>query len=54
MSRLSDSIERKFIDSINLDDWEIETDTGWEPLKSINKTIPYEMWRFETENRFLS
>ncbi len=47
---LSDEIERKFIDTIDVDDWEIETDTGWEDVSSISKTIPYEVWRIETEN----
>lgn len=44
----SDTVERKFTDSISLDEWEIETDTGWEPLSAIHKTIPYSVWRIET------
>lgn len=47
---LSDSIERKFIESIELDDWEIETDTGWKELSRINKTIEYEVYRAEFED----
>ena len=49
MPELSDNIERKFIDVIELvDEWEIETDTGWKPLTHINKTMPYEKWHLET------
>lgn len=50
MFKLSNNVERKFIDSIDLEDWEIDTETGWEPLTTIHKTIPYSMWRFETED----
>lgn len=48
MYNLSDTVDRKFTDSISLEDWEIETDTGWEPLAAIHKTIPYSVWRLET------
>lgn len=51
MLELSDRIERKFIDTIDLDDeWEIETDTGWESITHIHQTIPYEKWRLITES----
>ena len=50
MHELSDTIERKFIDSIDLDDeWEIETDTGWVSVTQIHKTIEYQEWEIETE-----
>lgn len=45
MSQLSESVNRKFIDSISLNEWEIETDTGWEPMASINKTVPYRVYQ---------
>ena len=45
---LSDTVERKFIDTINVDDWEVETDTGWSDIDSINKTIEYEVFSVET------
>lgn len=47
---LHDEIERKYVDTIDLDDWDIETDTGWEDVSSISKTIPYEVWEIHTEN----
>lgn len=51
MLNLSDSIERKFQDIIDIDDgWEIETDTGWKPVSKIMKTIPYDKWELILEN----
>lgn len=50
--KLSDTVERKFIDSVSLQNWEIDTPDGWKPLTAIHKTIPYRMWRLETENGF--
>jgi hypothetical protein len=38
----------KYIDSFDIDDWEIETDTGWEDLSCISKTIPYEVFELKT------
>lgn len=32
------------IDSIELDDWEIETDNGWRDITHIHKTIEYTEW----------
>lgn len=43
-----DMIERKFIDSIKIDDYEIETDEGWIDAVSIHKTIPYEVCYIKT------
>lgn len=42
--------ERKFIDTIEIDEWEVETDTGWSDIKAIGKTIEYEEWFLKTEN----
>ena len=54
MFELSETIERKFVDSIELDDeWEIESDTGWVPITHIHKTIEYVEWIVETENEHL-
>ena len=50
MCKLSESIERKFTDSIPIVEWEIETDSGWEDITAIHKTIEYEEWEIETEN----
>jgi KaiC/GvpD/RAD55 family RecA-like ATPase len=45
---LSLSVERKFEESFDVNDWEIETDTGWSPIKRIGKTIPYDVWEIKT------
>jgi hypothetical protein len=48
-----DQKDKKFLDVIDLNDWEIETDTGWKDIKRIGKTIPYEKWIIKTKNYFL-
>lgn len=48
MHTISDTVTRKFINSIDLDNLEIETDSGWQPISTIHKTIPYEVWHIET------
>ena len=51
MLKLSDTITRKFIDSIELDDeWEIESDEGWVPVTNIHKTVEYQEWYVEVED----
>jgi len=50
MLKLSERVERKFIESFDVDDWEIDTDTGWQSISSIHKTIEYEVWEIVTEN----
>lgn len=52
MSKLSEIVERKFIESFDINEWEIETDTGWEDISSIHKTIEYEEWEIETQDGF--
>ena len=49
-SEKSDSIERKFVDSINIDDYEIETDNGWADISAIHKTIEYQVYVLKTES----
>ena len=50
MLRLSDTVDRKFIDSIRVDHLEVETDSGWEPITHIHQTILYEKWQLTTES----
>jgi len=52
MSKNNSAI-RKFIDSINIDEYDVLTDTGWEDIKSINKTIKYRAFRVETKSFYL-
>ena len=50
MHSISNTVERKFIDSIDLSDLEIETDSGWQPISAIHKTVEYTVWHLETES----
>jgi len=47
---LSDTVERKFIDTLPIDDYEVLTDTGWEDLTHINLTIPYDEYEVKLED----
>ena len=40
---------KKFIQSCNIKNFQIETDTGWEDVVAIHKTIPYYVWKIQTE-----
>lgn len=41
---------KKFIESIDVNDWQVDTDTGWKDIKKIYKTIKYQEWVLETNN----
>lgn len=45
---LSEGVTRKFIESYDVDDWEIETDSGWSSISHIHKTIEYQEWEIKT------
>lgn len=47
---LHENITRKFVDSIDINDYEIMTDTGWKNVSSIHKTIPYQIYILELKN----
>lgn len=49
-SKLSDSVERKFVEQFPASDWLVWSDTGWEPLLSSNKTVEYERYEVTLEN----
>ena len=42
--------DKKFIETFNVNDWEILTDTGWEDIVKIHKTVPYQVWKIVTES----
>ena len=48
MQKLSDSVNRKFVDSVALTDWEIETPSGFVDAEILYKTIPYPEFLVET------
>lgn len=43
-------IDDKFIESFEVDDWEVETDSGWEEISHSNKTIPFVVWELFTNS----
>ena len=47
---LSDNTYKKFIETFRVSDWQIETDTGWEDIKEIGKTIEYDEWILRTDD----
>ena len=50
MHSISADITRKFINSFNLSNLEVETDSGWQPITAIHKTVPYTVWVIETSS----
>ena len=50
MHTISNTITRKFINSVDLSNLEIETDSGWQPVTSIHKTVPYKVWTIQTSS----
>lgn len=46
----SELVNKKFIKTWNIEDYEIETDTGWENIISLHKTIPYIKYEIKTKN----
>ena len=40
---------KKFINSWKIDDFEIETDTGWADITALHQTVPYKIYEIETE-----
>lgn len=48
MYQISDTVERKFVDSVEVSDWEIETEDGWVDITHINKTVEYDVWQLTT------
>lgn len=41
---------KKILETIPLEDIEIETDNGFKPVSKIHKTQPYTVWRIDLEN----
>lgn len=50
MSNLSDTVERKFIKTYDIEDYEILTDTGWEDLSQLHITVEYQVYQLLLEN----
>jgi len=52
MQELSQTIERKFVDQCDINDWEILTDTGWHDCVSVAKTVEYEKYELVLANGY--
>lgn len=50
MTNLSESIDRKFIDVIPVEGFEVLSPDGWQPLTSISQTIEYEVFEVRLSN----
>jgi DNA repair exonuclease SbcCD ATPase subunit len=46
---ISTSVTRKILNTFALNGFEIETDTGWQPISSIHQTVPYTVWELQTD-----
>lgn len=42
--------DKKFIETFDINDWEVFTDNGWEDVVKIHKTIPYQVWKITTKS----
>lgn len=50
MHKISESVNRKFIDTIDVSDWEIETEDGFVDIKQFHTTIEYEVYEILLDN----
>lgn len=50
MHKISDTITRKFTDTVDIDEWSVHTDTGWQPLIDVKQTVEYEAWQLILDN----
>ena len=48
--KLSDTIERKFVEQKNINKWEVLTEDGYKPIELSNKTIEYEVYEIILED----
>lgn len=48
--KLSEEVNRKFIESFDVSDWEIETEDGFVDINQIQKTIQYEVYEIVLDN----
>jgi hypothetical protein len=50
---LENEVERKYVGTFDASEWQIDTDEGFVDLKSVSKTVPYEIWQLRTETKEL-
>lgn len=44
----SNQVNRKFIDTVDVEDYEIWTDSGWQDINSVSVTVPYQIYYVKT------
>lgn len=49
-NNLSDSVTRKFVESFDASEWQVETEDGFKDIISSNKTVEYEVYEITLEN----
>lgn len=49
IKELADTIVRKFVETFSARKWDIMTDTGWQQVNNVSKTIPYDVWKIVTQ-----
>ncbi len=52
MHTISDTVERKFVDQVSLNDWDILTDSGWHECTEISKTVEYQVYELILNNGY--
>lgn len=50
MNKQIDPIDDKFIESYEIDEWEIETENGWEDITHLHKTVKYDVYELRTSS----
>ena len=43
-------MDRKFVESYDVNDFEILTDTGWKDIYEVFKTIPYDVYELTLDD----
>ena len=54
LHKLSDTVNRKFINSIELQNFEVLSESGYQTITHIHKTIKYVEWELKTETHNLT
>jgi len=49
MGKLSEGVEKKFVKTFDINDFEILTDDGYIDIKSLHETIQYDVWEIKTK-----
>lgn len=49
----SDTVDRKYVEVLDIDDYEVLTDQGFKDIISVNKTQKYEIWKLKTQTHML-